>query len=370
MNKPKILFLLHLPPPVHGSSMVGASIKASTLINSKLEARYINLLASKDLANTGQISLSKILGFIKVWFKLLVQLISHKPDLCYLALSSTGAAFYKDFLLVLLLRLFRIKHIYHLHNKGVSIFDKKSINQRLYHFTFKKAKVILLSKHLYSDIQRYVTSKQVVICPNGIRDENTQATKHMQKQTIPAILFLSNLIESKGVFVLLEALKLLKQKNIKFSCTFIGGEGDITAAKFSNKVNELNLADSVYYAGKKYGSAKNQAFQTTDIFVLPTFYSNECFPLVLLEAMQNTLPLVSTFEGGIPDIIDDGLTGFLVKQMDVHQLADKLEELINDPDLRWQMGQAGRKKFEQHFTLPIFEQRLLSIIQSTVYNKF
>ena len=60
--------------------------------------------------------------------------------------------------------------------------------------------------------------------------------------------------------------------------------------------------------------------------------------------MQFSLPVVSTFEGGIPDIVENGKTGFLVKQEDVEALAEKLEILINNPRLREQMGQHGRKR--------------------------
>lgn len=185
-------------------------------------------------------------------------------------------------------------------------------------------------------------------------------------EKITSILFLSNLIESKGVFTLLEACAILKTKKIQFNCVFIGGEGDIDIAKFNKKVTELDLVDNVTYQGKKYGEAKYQAYSNADIFAFPTYYRNETFGLVNLEAMQHSLPIVSTFEGGIPDLVIDGFNGFLVPQRSVIELADKLETLILNPSLRKSMGIAGKKLYEDKFTLEIFENRMLNILSDVI----
>lgn len=367
--KHKILFLLHLPPPVHGSSMVGQFIKESNLINNNFSCRYINLLASKTIHETGKLNFKKILGFVQVWFQLLVELITKKPQLCYVALTTTGAAFYKDVLLIVLLKLFNVKRVYHLHNKGVRNFQKHIINKWLYQFVFRNAEVILLSKYLYEDINMFVPKTKIHICPNGIEDV---ASFSKEKQIIKRpvqLLFLSNLIESKGVLVLLEACKLLKDKNIDFYCQFIGGEGDISADQLNDKIKTLGLDTNVSYLGKKYGVEKNNYFQQADIFAFPTYYSNECFPLVLLEGMCFSLPIVSTFEGGIPDVVLDGETGFLVPQKNVLALAEKLELLIQNSELRIKMGCAGRKKYEQEFTLTKFENNLATILEKIISHK-
>ena len=78
--------------------------------------------------------------------------------------------------------------------------------------------------------------------------------------------------------------------------------------------------------------------------------------------MQFSLPVVSTFEGGIRDIVDDGETGYLVPQKDVAALAEKLEILIKDSELRQQIGIAGRVKYEKEYTLNTFEIRFKEIL--------
>lgn len=365
-NKPNILFLLHLPPPVHGSSVIGEYVHKSLIINQTFNACYINLLVSNEVSSSGKISWRKSGRVLIIWYQLLIELILRKPKLCYLALTTTGFAFYRDVILVALLKLFRVKRIYHLHNKGVSRWGKIWIHKYFYRFVFNNAEIILLSKFLYPDIQEFVPKNKVHICPNGIpnKDMAEKLQKSHNSNAVPKILFLSNLIESKGVFVLLEACSILKQKGIFFQCDFVGGEGDVTANKLNEQVQKYGIANEVKYLGKKYGNEKEMIFSEADIFVFPTY--NETFGLVNLEAMQNGLPVISTFEGGIPDVIEDGKTGFLVPQKNTQALADKLVLLIQDPVLRHKMGNAGQQKFEKEFTLEQFEYKLSEILKQVI----
>ena len=95
---------------------------------------------------------------------------------------------------------------------------------------------------------------------------------------------------------------------------------------------------------------------TSDIFVHPTL--NDCFPLVLLEAMQNSLPIITTDEGGIPDIVLDKKTGYIVPKANSQALAEKIEILINNAELRLQMGDTASQRFNDLFTLEEFESRI------------
>jgi len=361
--------MLHLPPPVHGSSMVGQMIQESKEINSELECNYINLLASHTVAETGSVSFKKLLEFVFLWFKTLFSVAFNRPNLVYFALTTTGYAFLRDVLLIALLKLFHVKRIYHLHNKGVANYQLKSIFRFLYKFVFKDAEVILLSKLLYEDVKAFVPESKVHICPNGISDlfRGLESDRFSKSEELlhhtPELLFLSNLIESKGVYDLLEACAILKRNDINFHCTFIGGEGDITLADFIERVKRLDLSDKVDYVGKKFGNEKVNAYAVADVFVFPTYYPKECFPLVLLEAMSAGLPVISTYEGGIPDIIVNGVNGYLVEQRNVQMLASQLDKVLTDPDKCKEMGKAGRQKFEKEFNIEIFEHKITQIFK-------
>ncbi|SFK80606.1 Glycosyltransferase involved in cell wall bisynthesis [Porphyromonadaceae bacterium KH3CP3RA] len=361
-----ILYLLHIPPPVHGYSIIGKQIRESKLINAAFRGRYINIILSRKVHVRGKAGLVKTVRFVKVGFQLLGKLIHRRPALCYYAMTTTGACFHKDILLTILLRVFRVKMVYHIHNKGIKETRKKKLNHLLYRFVFKDASVILLSRHLYHDIEPYVPEDRVYYCPNGIKDYEPSAALVTLPENRPFnILYFSNLVEDKGVFVLLEACSILKNRGYAFQCDFIGAEGDIIENQFNEIVQEKDLTEQVKYLGTRHGRLKEMAFEQSDVFVLPSRY--DYFPLVILEAMQHNLPVITTCEGGIPDMVDEGRTGFLISPYnDAQALADRLERLMLDPVLRAQMGENGRIKYESEFTFPIFEQRLLNILQEVI----
>lgn len=186
----------------------------------------------------------------------------------------------------------------------------------------------------------------------------------MEDHSVFTILFLSNMMREKGVYTLLEACSVLKEKGLNFKCHFVGKWSDITQEMFQDKVNELALEDYVIAHGAKYGNDKNKFFSETNVFAFPSY--NEAFSLVLLEAMEYGVTCISTNEGGIPEVIDNGKTGFIVDKKNPHALAEKIEVLMKNPDLCKNMGAAGRKKFLEKFTLDKFENRLKDILSEVL----
>ncbi len=360
-TKPRILFILHLPPPVHGTSAVGKCIKESNLLKKQFECDFVSLGTSKGLNNKSIVRI--FCKFLIVFLSVAKKLVMNRYDLCYLTLNSSGTAFYKDSIIVALVKIFRVKLIYHFHNKGVLKKQNHWFDNILYKYAFNKSHVILLSKLLYYDIKKYVDIKNVSFCPNGIKLSKNVSGSRQGNNSKVKIMFLSNLIESKGVFVLLDACEIIKNKGFLFECKFVGAPSDITEKTLLKMVSEKGLTNHVFYMGKKYGADKDTYLRNADIFAFPTYF--ECFPLVLLEAMHFSLPIVSTYEGGIPDIVEDGQTGFLCPQKDAISFAKKLELLIEDKDLREQMGAAGYLKYKERFTLEEFENRFKNILLST-----
>lgn len=368
--KPKIVFLVHLAPPVHGAAALGGYVKDSVLINTYFNSKYINLATAGSLSDIGKWGLKKGIVILQLWYKVLQTLARGKFELCYMTINSSGAPWYKELVIVALLKLFRIPIVYHYHNKGVAQNANTGLKNFLYRFQFKNSKSIVGSPILYSDIKKFVPQSNVYYCPNGIPDLSlsTSVPNTVKKQSNTVnILFLSNLIQTKGVYVLLEACALLQKKSIAFNCIFIGGESDITAPLFNKQVEKLNLQSNVSYQGKKYGIEKQIAFSEADIFAFPTYYHNECFPLVILEAMQQALPVISTFEGGVPDFVEDTVSGFLVPQQNPKALADKLEVLILNPTLRTEMGLAGEKLYQEKYTVKIYENTIKEILTEALF---
>jgi glycosyltransferase involved in cell wall biosynthesis len=362
----KVLFVLHYPPPIHGSSVVGLFIKKSELINKTFSTRYINLSTSHSVDEIGSGGLYKVFRYLNIILRLVFQLIFFNPSLVYISITAKNIAFYKDSLLVFIVKLFRKRLVFHFHNKGVSSRANFPFDRWLYKRVLSDANVILLSPYLTSDLSNFCDPSKIHYCPNGIPDEVNYSERinddYITLNHVPKILFLSNLIKSKGVFVLLAACLILKEKGLVFKSDFVGGEGDVSVSELNSKIEELKLSDVVEYKGKKYGFEKTKELVGADIFVLPTYYDNECFPLVLLEAMSFSLPVISTKEGGIQSIIDHGVTGFIVDKNNPEILAERLEQLLKDAHLRKEMGNKARQKYEKLYRLDSFELRITEIL--------
>lgn len=362
-NKPKILFIVPLPPPVHGSAMVSQQIKDSKLISDSFLCDWVNLSTSRSMDEIGQRNPVKIWRFLFALFITFWKLLTHRYALCYIAIACRGSGFLKDAPFVLLCKLFRRKMVIHHHNKGMANDVDRMPFKWLMPMVYKKAKVILLSWRLYFDIEKIVPKENVMICPNGIVADNLEHINVVKSENrVPHLLFLSNLMESKGVYVLLDACKILKDKGVEFVCDFVGGEtSEIDSDMFNTEVNRRGLGTHVIYNGRKYGAEKARFFADSDIFIHPTY--NDCFPLVLLEAMQYQLPIVTTNEGGIPDVVQDGVNGIICERQNAESLAAAIEKLLLNPALRRQMGEAGYDIFRQNFTLEKFESNLCECLK-------
>lgn len=360
----KILFLLHTPPPVHGSSIIGSFIKDSEVVNSNFESDYINLSTSQTINEIGQFSFIKIFKILNIYKNVISFNFKKKYDLCYIGLRINGKAFYIDLLIVLLLKLLRKKIVLHLHNKGVSRFT--NISRRIgYKIVFNKTKVILLSKLLYHDIEKYVSENQILICPNGIKEKMLTKKIEDKHKCIINILFLSNMMRAKGVYILLKACKVLKEKKLKFICNFVGGWKDISEHEFKSYVSRFGLESYVRCHGPKYNDDKEIYFNEADIFVHPTL--EDCFPLNLLEALNYSLPIIASYEGGIPDIVNDNSNGLLIEKNNVKMLVEKLKLLIEDGETRIKFGDEGSKLFNTNFTKQKFENRLIEVLKEAIY---
>lgn len=362
-KKPKILFILHLPPPVHGAAMVGKWIHDSKLLNETFDCRYINLTAAANLSDIGKVGFQKVINFSKMMMRIRRSVKVFQPDLVYVTPNASGGAFYKDFMVVNMLKRMGCRVLCHYHNKGVKRRQSYALDDQLYRLFFRNIKVLLIVPQLYDDMKKYLRIRDTYFCPNGVPmklDHEPEADRHNE---IPEILYLSNLFVSKGIIDLLDALYLLRGDGYKFHCTVVGAEAAaMNGEKLKIEIDSRHLQNMVEYVGPKYGEEKDIYLDRADIMAFPTYYPKECFPLVNLEAMERKIPVVSTREGGIPYMIKDGKTGMLCPSRDPIELAHVLAKLIKNPERRIEMAEAGYQFFKSEFTIDKFIERLINVL--------
>ena len=146
----------------------------------------------------------------------------------------------------------------------------------------------------------------------------------------------------KGIGHLIEAVRMLSQKHPNVLLKIIGeGNEKINLERMSRK---LEIADRVEFLGRIENEEMPRYYQEASIFVLPSL--NEGMSNAMLEALSSGLPIIATNTGGTKELVKDGENGFIIKMKDAKDIADKIETLIKDENLRREMGENSRKKAE------------------------
>lgn len=362
-RKERILFMGQLPPPVHGVTMMNNNLVTSKILQANFHFDIVNLHFITSIDEISKYSVKKVVKAIRYGYEITKKLLRNKPDLVYFTISPKGYAFFRDSLYVCILKAFRKKIVFHLHGKGIRENARSNfIIKALSAWILRNSYVICLSERLIPDIEGVYRSTPFVV-QNGIKvqSDSCERKPHIPG-SVPNILYLSNYARDKGVLILIDALKILKDKGVPFRAQLVGAPANLTPEFLRDVISKQHLEEFVEIAGPLYDEAKREAFKMADLFVFPSL--NDAFPLVILEAMQYFLPVVASFEGGIPDMVVDKDTGFLIENIDAGKLADKLSVLLGNEDLRHEMGQNGHIRFMNNFTIDHFEKNMLTTFQN------
>lgn len=364
MKKSKILFLVQLPPPVHGASLINKLLVESELLNNKYKIDVLPIQIANKMEGLGSFSLAKIFGAISIYFKLLSKLLTNRYDLVYFTLSPLGFAFYKDAGLVYLLKLFNCKIIFHLHGKGIKDELKSNFKKKLYLSVFKNVNVIQLAEVLYDDIKDVYPNKPYVL-PNGIKKIQLDSLIQNETDQQTTFIYLSNLMEDKGILVFLEAVKNLKEIDKTFKAHVVGPSSDVTIEQLEKYISKHSLTNVALF-GPAFNDDKYEHLVNSDVFVLPTYYKNECFPISILEAYQTGLVVLSTDNGAIPNMVIENENGFLVPQRDAVALTERMRYLIENPEELVAIKENNKKEFKEKYTEEIFIHNFENIIDDVL----
>jgi glycosyltransferase involved in cell wall biosynthesis len=174
------------------------------------------------------------------------------------------------------------------------------------------------------------------------------------------LLFVGRLTAFKGVPVLLEALRIVRQAHPDVHLTIVGDGPDRGALEVL--VGRLDIHSSVTFAGSRSPDEVASLLAGTDVFVLPSFA--EGVPVVLMEALAAGVPVVATRVAGVSELVEDGGSGALVPPSDTQSLAVALDRLLADPQRRYEMGVVGRRAVQEHFDSRTEAKRLLALFSA------
>lgn len=356
------VFILHTPPPIHGAAMVGGQIVKWLSDSSDIESHVISMSLASKISDLGGVSFQKIAVSVALFIKILGALVFKRPNFIYFTPSRAGFAFLRDLLFLLPVKIYAsltgAKVFLHFHTRGRLPDQQSPIFRFLFRFMLKSSEIITLSDSLGVEMRQYGTARSVVSCPNGVPDHDinrfsTNSNRLAPVSGSPKFLYLSNMMVEKGYREVLSFARANPHAYFEFAGAWHSKDDEIY---FKDYVDQHKL-QNVSYLGLVSGEAKHSAFSRSEIFIFPTYYHFEAFPLCLLEALSYGLPCLSTDVGAIKEIVGDA--GLLLSSVSkLHEVKPNEIETLLAPKLR----EIARKRYLENFTDKKFLSRLNEII--------
>lgn len=372
----ELLLVGPLPPPVNGQSSAFAMLVEGARERG-IRCCVVNLAGEGGGAGP---SWQRLFDHVRILTAFLRR-AAFGCKTVYLTIGQFRAGFVRDMALIACARLFCHRIVCHLHGGNYDGFyaAQPAWLQRLIRATLRRTdRILILGERLTAmfDFDPRLRNKLAVV-PNGL----PYAIAPIGPKELPSgpgpirILFLSNLVESKGYLDLLEAIQLLVQDwrlNVvgHFCGLFLLNPSDDKRVKnveqaralFEGFVRAHQLERQVTYRGLVTGADKESELRAAHFLVLPTWYNCEGQPLSIIEAMAHGCVVIATDYRAIPDLVEDGTTGSLVPRQDPRSIAAAIAKLAAEPKRYRDLSEAALRRFQRRFTSEAHLDRILPIL--------
>jgi glycosyltransferase involved in cell wall biosynthesis len=351
----KVLVIGQTPPPFVGQFMS---------LDRVIKARYPDIRIyhtrmnySQTVEEIGKVKLKKIIHLFRVILESAFKVLRHRIDIIYYPPASDTVPILRDIATLLVLRCLGRKLVLVFQASGLceTVASWKGILLWLFRKAFLFPDAAIQKSTLNPPDAAFVKARAIYTMPNGSPDEFERFRNHRVREVVPIILFVGIVREDKGVGVLIEAARLLRSQGRPVMVKVVG---EFASEKYHQQVlRELadkGLTECVQLCGGKIDDEKWTLYRNADIFCFPSYYPSESFGNVLVEAMMFELPVVSTLWRGIPSIVNEGETGFLVEIRNAGMVAERLAQLLDDEALRTRMGRKGRERYLEKFTVDTY----------------
>ncbi len=299
----------------------------------------------------------KHLGMPVALVQFVWRLLRRRVGVAHINVAPRGSTFRK-MLFAAAARSTGARTIVHLHGSGYDDFFRRLPGPvaRVVGAFFRKADAVVVLGSYWRNFALttlQVDPSRLIVIENGVAAAQTRAEP---THDVPIIAFMGQLGERKGVDILLTALGILNARGVAFQAR-LGGNGPVD--RFRDLAQENGITDRVDFLGWVDEAAVARTLAEADLFVLPSRAENQ--PVSILEAMAHGLPVVATRIGAIPEQVVDGVTGSIVPPEDAEALADALERLCLDPNLRQMMGTAGLGRWREYYSIESTARRMIDL---------
>lgn len=356
--------LITAPSLEEKSNVSGISTVVRNIIEfSDPSIRFIHFKVGKvDKKNR---DLSWVLDQLLLVPQFIYNILKYKVDAVHLNTGFERASLNRDFVLFWVARfVMKKKVIFHAHG-GYYLMNppkKGSLLNRMINLLLIQSNVVIVlsdleKEHLYKN---YAFNNCFAL-PNAVgKREVEHLAKDFNKPL--AICFLGRVVKSKGIFVIIEALRSLGRHYNEFTFNLYG-----TGPELQNVLNELQAIPGLNYTyhGVVGGDKKWKALEESHVFILPSLYG-EGLPMAILESMNVQCVPVVTDDASIGTVVEDQVNGFMVKKNDAKDLADKLEFILDHRDVLKPMSIKAHNTIEEKFGMEQYSVDLGNIYAVSV----
>jgi len=219
------------------------------------------------------------------------------------------------------------------------------------------------NRRLLSDLYGSEIARKIKVVHCGTDPDIFTPREHPKQSDTFTMVCVGRLLEMKGQTYLVDACNILKERGVKFECLFVGDGED--REMLTEQIQRLGLQDEVKILGFQPRQQVKELLNQADVMLLPSVITStgkmEGIPVALMEALATGIPVISTKISGIPELIEDGVSGLLVPERDAKQLAEAIYRLYDEPELREQFAEKGREKVLEEFNLITNSKALIDL---------
>lgn len=242
------------------------------------------------------------------------------------------------------------------------VFERAGGMQRqLIRFILRSAtRLVVLSEGWRRRVEVIEPRAAVEVIPNMVDCRAYERLASHPPRQCRRILFLANFCERKGHFDALAAIAKLAPEFPDVVLALAGDDRDPgTRELLEREAERLGIRDRIEFVGTVSGEAKDQQIRDADILILPSHAEN--MPVSLIEGMAAALPVIATAVGAIPEMIQDGETGFVIEARDADALAERIARLFRDPDLGRRLGRQAQVRARATWDTDVVAERTLAL---------
>jgi len=308
--------------------------------------------------------------WIYQFVKFCIILDKKKPDLIHLNPSLIKISVIRDFIFLNISKSMGFPVLIFFRGWRWSFFEKIK-NKTLWKYVFltnlsKTDKILVLSKDYKEALIDIGVDKDKIEISSTMVESELYATENKNFDKPYNILFCGHMVKYKGIYELLDAIPIITDYEKDLNFIFMGSGPELKNLKKKIEGKEIN--EYVTFTGHKTGEEKYDIYKKAHLFVLPSY--TEGFPNVALEAMAAGLPIIATPVGALKYAIEDGKNGWKLESVPPRpdELAEKIIELIEDPDLMKEMSENNLLEAKSKYDVKAVTDDIIKIYREICFD--